>query len=458
MKTGVSIRGVEFGYEDFVYRAPMKFGGVAVDRGTLLNVTVRVRNAAGVEAEGFGSMPLSNTWAFPSRVLTYDQTIGAMKELAGAIASITAGYPECAHPVSISEELEPLYLRAARDITGTMGLAQPIPKLATLVVASAFDAALHDGFGKAYGINCYHGYSAEWMDRDIGASLGPEFRGEFIDRYVTAEPRPRMPLYHLVGALDPIFDGDIERRIGDGLPETLGEWIHCDGLTHIKIKLNGDDIGWDSGRVIAVDRAASEAQARRGVTEWFYSLDFNERCPNVEYLIEFLRRIEEHSAALFGRVQYIEQPTARDLRAGGGNAMHEAAKLKPVVIDESLVDLESLLTARALGYSGVALKACKGQSNALLMAAAAIKFNMFLCVQDLSCPGASLIHSVGLAARVNGVAAIEANSRQYVPVANRPWQARFPGIFTIRSGAMETGQLTGLGLGAVEPFRRGPGA
>ena len=67
--------------------------------------------------------------------------------------------------------------------------------------------------------------------------------------------------------------------------------------------------------------------------------------------------------------------------------MHEAAKLKPVVIDESLTDLERLLLAREMGYTGVALKACKGQSQALLMAAAAQKYSMFLCVQDLTCPG-----------------------------------------------------------------------
>ena len=82
--------------------------------------------------------------------------------------------------------------------------------------------------------------------------------------------------------------------------------------------------------------------------------------------------------------------------------MHEAARLRPVVIDESLTDLEALLLAREMGYTGVALKACKGQSQAMLMAAAAQKFGMFLCVQDLTCPGASLIHSAGIAARVPG--------------------------------------------------------
>src|SRR5213596_692978 len=129
--------------------------------------------------------------------------------------------------------------------------------------------------------------------------------------------------------------------------------------------------------------------------------------------------------------------------------MHEAAKLRPVVIDESLTGLDRLMLAREMGYSGAALKACKGQSQALLMAAAAQKARMFLCVQDLTCPGASLIHSAGLAAHVPGVAAIEANARQYMPAANKPWEIRFPGIFRIKDGTMETGLLTGPGLGAV---------
>ena len=31
--------------------------------------------------------------------------------------------------------------------------------------------------------------------------------------------------------------------------------------------------------------------------------------------------------------------------------MHEAAKLRPVVVDESLTDLEALLLAREMGYT-----------------------------------------------------------------------------------------------------------
>src|SRR5258708_30710562 len=129
--------------------------------------------------------------------------------------------------------------------------------------------------------------------------------------------------------------------------------------------------------------------------------------------------------------------------------MHEAAKLRPVVIDESLIDLESLKLARELGYTGAALKACKGQSPTLLLAAAARKAGMFLCVQDLTCPGASLIQSAGIAAHVPGVAAIESNARQYCPLANRGWDERFPGVFTTRDGTMHTALLNGPGLGAT---------
>jgi len=87
-----------------------------------------------------------------------------------------------------------------------------------------------------------------------------------------------------------------------------------------------------------------------------------------------------------------------------------------------------------------------------LMAAAAQKYKMFLTVQDLTCPGASLIHSVGIAARVPGVAGVEANSRQYMPAANIPWEKRFPGLFVVKDGTMQTGSLTGKGLGAVADY------
>lgn len=72
---------------------------------------------------------------------------------------------------------------------------------------------------------------------------------------------------------------------------------------------------------------------------------------------------------------------------------------------------------------------------------------MFLAVQDLTCPGVSFLHSLGLAARVFGVAAIEGNARQYCPAANEPWRARFPNVFEVTDGTVDSSSLTRLGLG-----------
>lgn len=445
----IRIAAVSFSYEEHLYRTPLKFGGVAVTRATLLNVNLTVESQLGMVSTGFGSMPLGNIWAFPSRNLNYDQTLQAMKTVAEAVTKI---YQECklsGHPIDITHTLEPEFFPAADRVTQSLGLSEPIPRLATLVVASAFDAALHDAYGKLWGKNCYRTYGPDYMNHDLGHYLGAGFAGESLSNYVTLDAKPEMPLYHLVGALDPLTDADIPQRIQDGMPETLIEWIDRDGLTHLKIKLNGDDLGWDVNRVVSVDRVTTEVQARRGITDWVYSLDFNERCQNVEYLIEFLKQLKNLAPTGYDRVQYVEQPTARDLRANPHNKMHEAARLRPVVIDESLLDLETLQLAREMGYTGVAFKACKGQTQTLLLAAAAQKYGMFRCVQDLTCPGASLIQSASIAAHIPGVAAIESNSRQFCPGANTAWEARFPGVFAIRNGRMNTAILDGVGLGAV---------
>jgi L-alanine-DL-glutamate epimerase-like enolase superfamily enzyme len=378
-----------------------------------------------------------------------------MIALAAELQRVTAACDEAGHPIDLFRVLEPEYLRAAAAVTRARSLAAPIPKLCTLVVASAFDAALHDAYGKAFGLSCYATYGASFMRHDLARDLGQAFAGEYLDRYMPVPPRARTLVFHSVGASDPLEAADVRERPTDGLPDTLEEWTARDGLVAFKIKLNGGHLDADFERVVRIDRIVTRVQAARRVTEWKYLLDFNEGCPNVEYLIEFLRRVREATPAGFDRVLYIEQPTGRDLTRAPANLMHEAAKLRPVVIDESLTDLESLLLARELGYTGVALKACKGQSQAMLMAAAAQKFGMFLCVQDLTCPGASLVHSAGIAARVPGNAGIEANARQFVPSANAGWEARFPGLFTIRDGVMQTRQLTGSGLGAVPP-RNGP--
>jgi L-alanine-DL-glutamate epimerase-like enolase superfamily enzyme len=445
--TDARIEELRIGFEDYLYRAPYKFGGKEVDRVTLLNVRCRLGTKAGKSAEGAAAMSLGNVWSFPAPNIPYETTLAAMKALAQKIARITRSFTEYAHPLDVNHTLAPEYLKAAAETSREMKLALPIPKLCTLVTASPVDAAIHDAFGKLHGRNSFAVCGKDFVRYDLAHYLNQEFRGEYLDPYILQKPTPRIRMYHSVGASDPLTSAEVKKPIGDGLPETLQDWIPYNGVTAIKIKLNGADLAWDVDRVAGIDRVTTAAQAKRGFKGWVYSLDFNERCPNVQYLLDFEHRLKGKAPAAFTLVQYIEQPTARDLAANRQNTMFEAAKLRPVVIDESLTGLDALLLAREMGYTGVALKACKGQSDSLLLAAAAQKYKMFRCVQDLTCPGAALVHSVGIAAHVPGVSALEANAREYVPAANKGWEKRFPGIFVVTDGYMSTQGLDGPGLG-----------
>src|SRR5438132_9412756 len=90
--TDIRIQDVRYSYEDFLFRTPIKFGGVALDRATILNVECVVQTIGGRTTKGFGSMPLGNVWSFPSRVLSYDATLGAMRAPAAQIALLTPDY------------------------------------------------------------------------------------------------------------------------------------------------------------------------------------------------------------------------------------------------------------------------------------------------------------------------------------------------------------------------------
>ncbi|MHC4713706.1 MAG: enolase C-terminal domain-like protein [Planctomycetota bacterium] len=446
-ESDIAVKEIRMGLRRFDYRTPMKFRGVVGTKATTLDVAVLAEKRDGGSAWGFGSMIMGNTWAFPSEKLDADTTLAVMLDIARHSAHIILETcREHRHPMDHWHAVEPRVRAETATIAEREDLGEPIPVLAALVAASPFDAAIHDAFGKANGVNVYECYGPDFASHDLSVYLDERFNGEYLDAYTLKSPRPRMPLYHLVGALDPLTDSEATDRVNDGLPETLEEWISADGLTHLKMKMAGRDLDWDIERILAVNAVAEAAAPAR---DWNFSVDFNERCENVEYLLEVLEKVRERAPKAFERIQYVEQPTHRDLAAHPENTMHAAAKIKPVVIDESLVDYESLLLSVEMGYSGVALKACKGQTQSLLMAAAARKLDLFLCVQDLTCTGPSYLHSVSLASRIPTVAAVEGNGRQYCPAANRGFAEMYPSTFKVEGGEIDTSPLTGRGLGLL---------
>jgi L-alanine-DL-glutamate epimerase-like enolase superfamily enzyme len=449
-KSDIRIDHISFGYDVDIFRAPVGFAGTVVDRATRVTVKCSVRTAGGKVASGFGSMPFNHTFSFPSKKLTNEAKNDAMKALAAELAKVTGSHQEFGHPIEINWDLAPLYVKAAAEVSERLRLADPIPKLCTLVTAAAFDAAIHDAFGKANAMNCFDTYGPEFMNHDLSRYLGADYYGRYPSHYLLAQHKPRMTLCHLVSAVDPIEEFENTKPLKDGLPETLPEWINYNGLLEFKIKVNGTDLKWDLERVMHIDRVTTQTQEKRGVKDWAYLLDFNEKCPNVDYFIQFCRQLKEKMPIGYQRIKYTEQPTARDLKAHPENDMHEAAKLCPVVIDESLIDVESLLLARRMGWTGAAVKSPKGLTHMILIASVAGKEKIFLCGGDMSCPGAALIQTANLQARVPTITSVEANARQYLPQANKAWESRFPGMFHVTDGMLRTREINGPGLGTDE--------
>ena len=379
----------------FDYRAPIKFGGRVVTSVDVLDVECTVELENGRRGTGRGSMTMGNAWAWPSSVASADETLAAVESLAQKHLDRVRDLNVTGHPLEVCHLAAKLLPELAPEVAETAGISEPVPKLAQLLAASPLEAAIFDAHGKALETSSYHVLGKDYVSSDLSSYLGADFAGLYLDQFVSKHPQEKMPLYHLVGALDPLTSDEVKEPVGDELPETLAEWIAYNGLTHLKIKLAGDDLDWDVERVVGISRVASSGP-RGENAPWWFSLDFNERCSDQQYVIDMLARVQELEPIAMDRIQYVEQPTHRDLAAYPENTMHEVTKVLPVVIDESLVDLESLHLSRELGYSGIALKACKGHAEALLMGAAAQHYKLFLCVQDLTCIGHNFLHSASL--------------------------------------------------------------
>src|SRR5213083_3502599 len=85
-KSDIRIENISFGYDEYLYRAPVGFAGAVMDRATLITVRCSVRTAGGKLASGFGSIPFNHTFSFPSKKLTNEAKNDAMKALATELA------------------------------------------------------------------------------------------------------------------------------------------------------------------------------------------------------------------------------------------------------------------------------------------------------------------------------------------------------------------------------------
>jgi L-alanine-DL-glutamate epimerase-like enolase superfamily enzyme len=433
----------------YLYRSPLKFGGRVVKDVTVFRVALSLEDQnTKKKAHGIGEMTMGTAWAWPSASLTPEMALKTVIVLAERIVAAATSLLADQHPLHLASQIKPIAKRLAEELAASMKLTEAIPDLAIALAVSPLDIALHDAYGRLHGKNSFDCFTHEHVGADLSHFLGEEFLGKDFSEIIAPKTAPTLFLYHLVGSLDPLSKDDLNRKIDDGLPETLEDWIRSQQLSHLKIKLTGKELDADVGRVVEIDRIASRAFPTK---QFSYSLDFNEACENEDYVIDFLERLERLNREAVPKIHYIEQPMGRDLRLRKEVTMHRVSRLKPVVIDESLTDLEMLRFAKQQGYSGVAVKACKGISDSILLSAAAKQMGMKIYVQDLTCIGGSFMASASLASRIQGVTAVEGNGRQYCPAGNKDWESLYRPMFKILGGVVPTELLNGVGMGFSWP-------
>ena len=446
MQSDIKILEVESTFIPLKFRTPLKFGAVVIEDIAYSQVRVKVENHRGEVAEGFGGILLSDGWAWPSKVVEHSQREKTMKEVTKELCQLFSSDKDFGHPVQVFFNLEEEFKKTNREVYERLNLKEEMPFLGVLLCASPIDAAIHDAFGKVNEISSYDGYGAEFMS-DLSPWLGEEFKGKYIADYIRKEYLPKIPIFHLVGGLDKLRKSEVdENDPQDGLPNSLEEWIERDGLTCAKIKLKGNDLTWDVNRTLEIVRVSHEMKSSQNRGELYFSIDTNEQCENPEYLIEMLNKIKEKSPRAFEEILYLEQPTERNLNSHSFD-LHQLSEIKPVLLDESLINLENFVRARELGWSGIALKSCKGQSADLIFIAKASEEKIPYSVQDLTNPKLSLIQSVGLAARIKTIKGVEANARQFIPFASEREEKVHPELFNLKDGEVSTKSIKGFGFG-----------
>lgn len=454
--TDVQVTGASLHFLPVETRVPLKFGTETLTQVTCARVRLRVADAQGRSAVGWGETPLSVQWVWPS-CLPYEERHETLKHFSIRLAEAWAKFPVAGHPLEIGsafQETELPRLRSAAN--AALGSSEPMPHLAALVCCSAFDIALHDAFGNLLGKPVYETYTAEYLNRDLSSYLCPaegsrvSFAGKYpADFFVVSQPPDVLPAWHLVGGKDPLESDELTgQEPKDGYPVLLRDWIRADGLKCLKIKLRGNDAAWDYDRIVRVGRIAVEENVH-----WL-SVDFNCTVTDPAYVNEILDRLCREYPRLYGMVLYVEQPFPYDLEEHRID-VHSVSARKPLFLDESCHDWKLVRLGRSLGWTGVALKTCKTQTGALLSLCWARAHGMTLMVQDLTNPMLAQIPHCLLAAYAGTIMGVETNAMQFYPAASRAEEAVHPGLYRRRNGCVRLDSLRGSGFGyRLEEIRR----
>lgn len=238
--------------------------------------------------------------------------------------------------------------------------SQGLPPLLGQFGVTLVERALIDAWCRRQGTPFPQAVRSNRLGIDLGR-IHESLTGRQASDLLPAAPPQSVHVRHTVGLSDPLRDEDITGadRLDDGLPQSLEACIRTYGLTHFKLKVQGDP-EQDLARLLEIARVLETQLPGRACA----SLDGNESFPTAGAFSAFWQRIcgEPELDGLLNRLLFVEQPLHRGVALGEKlSPIHRPGGAPcPVIIDESDAEIDSLPRALDLGYAGTSHKNCKG--------------------------------------------------------------------------------------------------
>jgi hypothetical protein len=444
MSTGVNlvVRSVDLRARPVRLRLPFRFGASTLTACPQLFVRVEVDVPGHCSGHGFAAEMMVPKWFDKRTDRSADTNIA---DLAQATRDAAAAYTNDAPSTSFG-----LFARHY-DALMAQGEAAGRTALSSAFGAAVIDKAVLDALCRALGISFFdaaHRNAMGLVDTPVAADMAGWDWSAWLP---TLQPLRRIEARHTVGLLDEL---DTVRYGDDGLPISLRAVIARYGHRSFKIKLGGDP-GSDLQRLRAVLNVLDDA-----VGDYRYTVDGNEQYASAATLTELLAGLRALPAPL-----YIEQPLPREPSLS--TALPADATI-PLLLDEADGTLAAFPQGRALGWTGVSSKTCKGLYKSLINRARCDRWNLegsaaryFMSAEDLTCQaGLAVQQDLALIALL-GITHSERNGHHYgagfgaaPPDEQREFADAHPDLYELHDGAARL-RIDGGELAIDSLFRPG---
>lgn len=397
-----TVAAVEFFERPVRLRMPFRFGVVTLTEAPQAFVRARIRLADGREGWGAGAELLAPKWFDKNLALSNEDNFDQLRSaLAAARDAYLDGAARSAFAHFAAHYREVIEAGARRGLNALVACFGP----------AQLDRAIADALCRLHRMSFYEAVQGNLVGIEP-AAVAPDLAGFDIDAFLARlQPADVIDARHTVGLVDAIAGHP--RQVNDGLPESLEEVVAAYGHTWFKLKVGGN-VDEDVRRLTEI-AAVLDASGR----DYRVSLDGNEQYDDLEALSALLARMRAtpRLARLVAAIAFIEQPINR--KHALDRDVSAVSRATPVIVDESDADLDAFPRARALGYSGVSSKMCKGFYKSILNAARCASWSStgaryFMTAEDLTTQAGLAVQQDLALASLLGLTHVERNGHHYV--------------------------------------------